>query len=280
MIQRRLVEPLVLLVTVFLGAASAAECSEAPTKLDSVTLAMREMRVISTLLDDQRRIQGTYPRADGTLHPLREVLTPGVAWRAPVTVNDFWGHPIWYRANGETYQLISYGSDGIPDEDYAQQGLYSGRHAPIVESPASTGDLVLSGGRFVRRSFTGRAREIATINSINAIYQAAASFAVDYNHYPGSTSSFSPVTELMTELVPIYISDLPTLDGWGRPLLYSNIRGMLRLVSFGEDGQPDRQYYPDAVCGIDDPDGPSTKEGGDTVQACGVFTNWPRGTEP
>jgi hypothetical protein len=122
---------------------------------------------------------------------------------------------------------------------------------------------------------------MATINSINAIYQAAASYAVDYNRYPGSASAFSPVTELIPELVPIYIPDLPTVDGWGRPLLYSNIRGMLHLVSFGEDGQPDRQYYPDTACGIDYPgDGPSSKEGGDTVQACGIITNWPRGTEP
>jgi hypothetical protein len=281
MIQRPYLRPLIFLVTAFLSATLADEGAESLPKKDFVVLAMREMRVVSSLLEDQRRVQGTYPAADGEFHPLREVLTPGVGGRAPLTVNDVWGHPIWYRANSDTHQLISYGPDGIPDEDYAQQRLHSGRYAPIVEPPVPTGDLVLIGGRFVRRPFSGRFREMATINAINAIFIAAASFAVDYNHYPGSTSSFSPVTELIPELVPVYLAELPTLDGWGRPLLYSNVHGSLWLVSLGEDGQPDHQYYPELTCGLQlFGEGPSGDDGGDAVQACGEFRYWPRGSEP
>ena len=122
---------------------------------------------------------------------------------------------------------------------------------------------------------------MATINSMNAIFSAAASFAVDYNHYPGSGSSLSPVTDLTSDLVPIYISDLPAQDGWGRPLLYSNVHGSLWLISFGEDGQPDHEYYPELTCGVwYSSEGPSITEGGDVIQACGVFRFWPRGTEP
>jgi len=281
MTRRRIVESLILIFTTLPGAFFAEEGAQAPIKKDPAALVMREMRVASAVLDDQRRIQGSYPVADGEFHPLRAVLTPGSVGRAPLSVNDIWGHPIWYRANSVTYQLISYGSDGMADEDYAKQGLYSGKYAPVVESPVPAGDLVLIGGRFVRRPFAGRDREMATINSINAIYFASVIYAVDYNRYPGSTSSFSPVTELIQELVPIYISDLPTLDGWGRPLLYSNIRGALWLVSFGENGQPDHRYSHDTPCGLEQfGGGPPVKEGDDVIQTCGVFDHWPRGTEP
>ncbi|MGH9867329.1 MAG: type II secretion system protein GspG [Candidatus Polarisedimenticolia bacterium] len=281
MIQRRIVLSLLLLVTAVPRARCVDEGTQTQPRKDLVALAMREMRVVSALLEDQRRVQGSYPVPDGEFHPLREALTPGVVGRVAVTGKDVWGHPIWYRANSETHQLISYGSDGIRDEDYAQQRLYSGRRAAIVDSLDPTGDLVLTGGRFLRRPFAGRAREMATINSINAIYQAAASYAVDYNRYPGSASAFSPVTELIPELVPIYISDLPTLDAWGRPFLYSNLHGALWLVSFGEDGQPDHAYYPDLPCGLEQfGEGPAVMEGGDVVQTCGVFDRWPRGTEP
>ncbi len=238
---------------------------------------MREMRIVSTILEDQRRIMGTYPAADGRFHRLRDVLEPGAAGRGSLTFKDVWGHPIWYRANAEIHQLISYGSDGVPDENYAAQRLHAWPHAPIVESPVP-GDLVLLGGRFVRRPFTGVAREMA---SINAIFSAAASYAVDYGAYPGAASTFSPVTELITDLVPIYIEDLPALDGWGRPILYANVRGSLWLISFGEDGLPDREYYPDLTCGLAYyGEGSSIEAGGDVVQACGVLRHWPRGAEP
>ncbi|HKY31012.1 MAG TPA: type II secretion system protein GspG [Candidatus Polarisedimenticolia bacterium] len=279
--QRGIVHPLFLLVTSFLSCAIADEGIASPPKKDLVALTMREMRIVSSFLEGQRRELGTYPAADGMLHPLREVLTFGVAGRAPLSTKDFWGHPVWYRANSETHQLISYGSDGVPDEDYAQQRLYPSRYLHIVESPGPTGDLVLIGGRFVRRPFLGRSREMETINSINAIYRAAASYAVDYNRYPGTASAFSPVTDLLPDLVPIYSQELPTLDGWGRPLLYSNSRGALFLVSYGEDGQPDHDYYPDLACGLEYFGvGAPFKEGGDVVQTCGVLVRWPLGTEP
>ena len=278
MIRHHLFQCLALLVTAFLTAPFAVEYPESPPKDDLSALAMREMRVISAVLEDQRRMLGTYPAADGEIHRLRDVLEPDAAGRGGLRVKDVWGHPIWYRANDHTHQLISYGSDGKPDEDYVGHGLYNARYLSVVESHPPTGDLILMGGRFIRRPFAGRGREMATINSINAIFTAAASYAVDYNHYPGSAVSFSPVSELIAELVPIYIAELPTLDGWGRPLLYANVRGSLWLISLGEDGQPDREYYPDLTCVFDYfGQGP---EGGDVVQGCGVFTVWPRGTEP
>jgi len=277
MIKRRIVQCLLFLSTLCPLSLFADECIKSSSKKDPA-LAMREMRILSMILEDQRRLLGVYPAADGEFHRLRDVLEPGAAGRVTLIFKDVWGHPIWYRANAEVHQLVSYGSDGIPDEDYAAQRLHAWPHAPIVESPTSGGDLVLLGGRFVRRPFAGLAREMATINAINAIFAAAAPYAVDYYHYPGSASSFSSVTELIPEMVPVYIQDLPALDGWGRQILYANVRGSFWLVSFGEDGLPDRQYLLDLPCGLED--GPSIEPGGDVVQTCGVLRHWPRGTEP
>ena len=280
MIRRHLLQCLALLSTTFLTAPFAGECHESAPKEDPAALTMREMRIVSAILEDQRRMLGTYPAADGEFHRLLDVLEPDAAGRGGLRVKDVWGHPVWYRANDHTHQLISYGSDGIPDQDYARQGLYVARHLTVVESHPPRGDLVLMGGRFIRRPFVGRGREMATINSINAIFIAAASYAVDYNHYPGSAASFSPVTELIPELVPVYIAELPTLDGWGRPLLYANVRGSLWLIGLGEDGQPDHEYYPDLTCGLGYFGSyPPVEKGGDVVQGCGAFTIWPQGTE-
>jgi hypothetical protein len=242
---------------------------------------MTRMRIFSTVLADYQRVAGTYPLADGRLHPLRDALGPGLHDAVPDQAVDAWGHLIWYRANGQLHQLISYGADGRRDKDHAGEPLYSSRSQPIVDAPEPTNDLVLIGGRFVRRPFGGRDREFRTINAINAIFNASAEFAVDNNRYPGSASDFTPVSELSADLVPHYIQDLPTQDGWGRPILYTNMPSTFLLASFGEDGKPDHTYYPDLVCGLELADeGPSSEEGGDILQACGWFAHWPRGTEP
>ena len=234
----------------------------------------------STLLEDERRTAGSYPLADGILHPLREVFASGPGKPGPDDALDAWGRTLWYRANPYVQELISYGADGKADSEYGAERLYSGRHQEIVDSPDPRNDLVMKNGRFVRRPFGNRSREFTTINAINAIFNASASFAVDNNRYPGIAITFEAVSALMPELVPIYIHDLPTLDGWGRPILYSNNGATFVLASFGEDGVQDQVYYPDLVCGLEGEEGPSPGEGGDVVQACGRFAHWPRGTEP
>jgi hypothetical protein len=239
------------------------------------------MRVASTLLVDERRNAGIYPLADSRLHSLRDGLGPRFGEPSPNELRDAWGHPIWYRSNGEVHQLISYGADGQSDENYPAQRLNSGRFQVIVDAADPSNDLVLKEGRFVRRPFGMRAREFRTINSINAIFIASASFAVDNNRYPGNATVLTPVSTLATDLVPIYIQELPELDGWGRPILYSNNGAIFLLASFGEDGIQDQIHYPDLLCGLElFYERTSHEVGGDVVQACGRFAHWPRGTEP
>jgi hypothetical protein len=245
--------------------------------LDRVAQTMTRMRLASTLLEDERRMTGSYPLADGILHPLRDVFGPSHGTPGPNEALDAWGQTLWFRADGAVQELISYGADGRADKDYEAERLYSGKHQAIVDSSDPRNDLVMKNGRFVARPFGNRSREFTTIN---AIFIASSSFAVDNNRYPGSATAFEPVSALMGELVPVYIRNLPALDGWGRPILYSNNGATFVLASFGEDGVQDQIYYPDLVCGLEPEEGPSPEEGGDVVQACGRFAHWPRGTEP
>ena len=248
--------------------------------IDPVAETMTRMRVASTLLVDERRMTGTYPLADGKLYPLRDIFASSPGAPRPNDALDAWGHTLWYRADRWVHQLISYGVDGKADQDYEAERLYSGQFQVIVDAPDPRNDLVLKDGRFVRRPFGSRAPEFVTINAINAIFIASASFAIDNNRYPGHATTFEPVSALAADLVPIYIRDLPTQDGWGGPILYSNNGAPFVLASFGEDGVQDHTYYLDLVCGLWGEEGPSPEEGGDIVQACGRFVNWPRGTEP
>src|SRR5262245_24227536 len=279
MVAYRIVTFLVFLASLF-GFTFGGESPQSfSASVDRVAQTMTRMRLASTLLDDERRMTGSYPLADGIRHPLRDVFGSSRGTPGPSEALDAWGQTLWYRAYAGVQELISYGSDGRADKDYGAERLYSGKHQAIVDTPDPRNDLVMKNGRFVRRPFGDRSREFTTINAINAIFIASSSFAVDNNRYPGGASTFEPVSTLTTELVPIYIQDLPTLDGWGRPIMYSNNGAIFLLASFGEDGVQDQIYYPDLVSGLEE-EGPSPEEGGDVFQACGRFARWPRGTEP
>jgi hypothetical protein len=265
--------------TSFASGHTPSVTSAAPD--DPVAQTMTTMRVLSTLLVDQQRRNGGFPLADGKLHRVQDALGPEPGVRAAKPFRDGWGDPLWYRAIGAAHQLISYGADGSPDQSYEILNLYLGRFRPVVDAPDPRNDLVLIDGRFVRRPFGSRSREFETINAINAIFLASASFAVDNNRYPGNAAEFRPVAELAAELAPIYIPELPLNDGWGRPLLYASRPGAFVLASYGENGVPEVAYYTDLQCNLQAFGGEvSIDEGGDIVQVCGVFANWPRGTEP
>jgi hypothetical protein len=253
---------------------------------DPVEQTMLIMRLFSTQIQDQLRNTGTLPAADDELRPIRTVIGASGLPPGRFDGRDAWGNLIHYRARLEhsmwiSYQLISYGADGRADRTYAGQPWYgtTSKHLAVADAASESADLILTNGRFVQRPFGGRTAEFETINAINRRFIMAASYAVDNNHYPGNTDGFVPVTELATELLPIYGRELPTLDGWGRPLLYYHNGFGFVIASFGANGVADETYYPDVACGVVDEPTPHV-DGGDALQACGQFIRWPRGTEP
>jgi hypothetical protein len=247
---------------------------------DPVGSTMTAMRLASTLLEDVNRRTGAFPLADARVHLVREALAAAGRPEPAGVGLDAWGHPLWYRAYRTVHEVISYGADGTGDVDYITEGLYPGQYRPIVDASDPRSDLVLVDGRFIKRPFGDRAPEFATINAMNVIFTAALSYSVDWNRYPGNATSLAPVDGLASELTPLYIQDLPRLDGWGRPLMYASSGFNFWLVSFGADGRSDG-FFPDGVCGLTWPnEGPASDDNGDAIMSCGRYVYWPRGVEP
>jgi hypothetical protein len=242
---------------------------------------MSKMRFAGTLLANQQRQHGGFPLADGKLHLVAEALVSDPLGMQYATWLDGWGRPLRYRADGGTYEVVSYGSDGIADVDYSYGPLHPGGLAPIVDAPNAATDLVLVDGRMVQRPFGNQQAAFETDNAINRIYAAAAAFWHDHGYYPGSSTTLSSVYGLQADLVPAYLPTLPTMDGWGNDLLYASRDGNFFLASFGADGVADHDFYDSLGCFPGGPgEGPSPDDGGDIVQACGRFAFWSRGLEP
>ena len=249
---------------------------------ESVAATMLTMRAAGAVIEAYRQDTGTFPGADGDLRPLKEVLRSEPAfYRKALKDKDAWGQSLRYRANDRYYQIISFGEDRTAGQDYDAVRIIPSRAEVIVNAEDSTWDLVLADGRFVQRPFDGMDEAFATINSMNRIFTAAASYAVDSNRYPGTSMNYVPVSELVPDLVPLYIHELPLEDGWGRSLLYLNNGKNFVLASFGADGQQDRSYSFDLPCGVVSfYTDPSPEPDTDIVQANGVFFRWPLGVEP
>jgi general secretion pathway protein G len=85
----------------------------------------------------------------------------------------------------------------------------------------------------------------ATLQSLGGMHTlvlACDSYRLDHESYPGPTEGFVTVELLRPHLSPVYVRDLPTLDGWGHPFLYAAATDGLAIVTHGPDGKPDREY--------------------------------------
>jgi len=265
----------ILSISVILLIASAITVSaEPPTAFDAAAETMSRMRLVGAAIETHRINHGELPSADGKLRPVSSVLGSQA-----VELRDAWRTPLLYRANARSYEIISLGPDGRKSQDYDELALYPRRFAVIEESTPELDDIVYADGRFVRRPYADRRAAIETINAMNRLFVAAASFAIDNNTYPGETWTPAPVAELAGDLA-IYLDEFPTVDGWGRPLLYTHYNGAFILASYGSDGEPDRTYYPDLPCGLRSLDVfPSAADGADIVMACGQLIQRPSGIE-
>ncbi len=279
---RRRVGIVVLMAGFGITMATGAPTRTVRSNGGSVESTMVVMRLAGTLLQEYAHEFGTYPSADGEIRPLVAVLTTDrQSGSHRVALEDAWGRPLLYRASACCYQLVSLGADGRPELDYKTLPLFPSDRAEIIEAIDANGDLVLVNGHFVRRPFGPARAAIKTINSMNVIAMAMMCYAIDNNRYAGTSTSFALVSELAADLVPFYVPELPTRDGWGHPILYFSTGATFGLASFGPDGKPDRTYYTDLASGIPwNDEGPSADAGADVVFANGRFVNWPTGVEP
>lgn len=107
--------------------------------------------------------------------------------------------------------------------------------------------------------------EMRALTTIAHIVQSCDAYRADHNLLPGPTDGFVGAEFLRPLLSPVYIAELPTLDGWGGELRYASDGARMAIVSHGPDGLADRAYL-----SLDSLQ-PSEGEGDDLVWADGHF---------
>jgi len=198
--------------------SSGTVAAEHPALEENVTETMLTMRTAGAVLEAYRQEYGLYPTADGQLRPLKEAFrAEPPRYRKIINDKDAWGQSLFYRANSRSYVLISFGADRVAEQDYEGDTSIPGRTVQIIDAVEPIQDLVMADGRFVQRPFGDTGPAFVTINEMNRIFIAAASFAIDNNRYPGDASAFVPVAEIASDLIPTYASDIPSNDGSSCP---------------------------------------------------------------
>ncbi len=128
-----------------------------------------------------------------------------------------------------------------------------------------------------------RARQRRTMCDMRVLGAALESYAADHNVYPSASAascvpgvSFPPVEPLkpgaFSGLVPTYIAQPPSRDGWGRLFGYTlDSTGAFYLIqSRGEDGGD----FEKLLCG------PMSDFNDDIAYSNGNFVQWPSGGVP
>lgn len=109
---------------------------------------------------------------------------------------------------------------------------------------------------------------------------AVEEYSIDNDVYPGPSNGFVAIDFLASLLVPAYLAELPTTDGWGRDFLFWSNGVEYVMISQGGDGVGDRGYaglgmssgdlIQDSICG-----GATTGLANDIVLLGGAFCQWP-----
>ena len=150
---------------------------------------------------------------------------------------DAWGNPWQYSLQGDSYRLVSYGSDGDP-----------GPPPPALwEDAPFEHDLILQDGQFIQAPdysaqhtdaerllqrvygpWTRPTPQARTRAILRNIATATGTMRQDTGSYAANLS----------DLVKRYLVRPLTADGWGNPLLYTVEGDGYTLISYGCDGAP------------------------------------------
>jgi type II secretory pathway pseudopilin PulG len=84
-----------------------------------------------------------------------------------------------------------------------------------------------------------------TVGDIRTIGTCFEAYAVDNNRYPGPTDGWVDVEAVAEELEPMYVAEMPRVDGWGNPYRVWSDGTSYRIVSSGEDGVTTRDWLGD-----------------------------------
>lgn len=111
-----------------------------------------------------------------------------------------------------------------------------------------------------------RSKQKRTMADIRTIATAIEAYETDHPDWKGATIE-GPAARLVSLLQPIYVKQIPLLDGWRRPFIVSVHPGVgYKIWSNGRDGTRVPK------------EGAFTDFDGDMVYENGTFTSFPEGT--
>jgi Type II secretion system (T2SS), protein G len=234
------------------------------------------LRVLAAAVDTLR-VNRPAPGPTAGLVPIASVLDREfIAERMlRASLRDAWGRPILYWSDGADYVVISYGSDGRAQFDYSGDPPYSDVPNGWAGSDP-TDDLIIVDGVAYRGPSSQSELVRRAMSDMHSAGTACESFAVDNNIYPGPVDPTDVLARIASDLQPIYIRTLPTIDPWGHPYLFWSNQYAYAIVSYGVDGRPD---YPYATWGLTEFEalstGAATRLGTDLVFVNYRFVQWP-----
>jgi type II secretion system (T2SS) protein G len=262
-------------VAVSLTIASAGNARAADGIRPEVLETLLRMRILAAVLDTQA-VESSYPATAG-LVPVSS-LDERIASRARSrggAVRDAWNNPLLYWSDGRSYLILSLGSDGARQFDYGATPPY----ANIMKGWAGsdpTSDLLIVDGVVYRGPASQSELLRRAMAEIRSAGTACESFAVDNNVYPGPVQPIDVLARIETDIEPIYIRALPTIDPWGNPYRFWSDTTHYALVSYGVDGVPDFPYESWSRAEFEAlHTGPTSRFGQDLVLVNWQFVQWP-----
>lgn len=262
------------LLAASVGATPRSEAADSirPEVLDTFL----KMRIVAAALDTHR-VTAPYPGPTDGVVPIAFIVE-GISSGATAirsAARDGWGHPLLYWSDGRDYLLLSLGSDGKAQFDYAADPPYARVPRAWVGSNPSD-DLLIVDGIAYRGPATQSELLIRAMAEIRSMGTACESYAVDTNFYPGPVEPPDSVSRIESEVEPVYIRMLPRTDPWGRPYLFWSDTQGYAFVSYGADGLPEFPYSTWGRAEFESLDtGPTFDAGRDIVFVKGRFTQWP-----
>jgi len=128
-----------LIVVAILGALAAIVL---PNLLHSLQSArqkrtMSSMRGLSEGIEIYEQDWGFFPDHSGV--PMSALAGDLRLYVRPFDPNDGWNRTFWYSASGDSYTLMSYGSDGVQDSSH-----------PLGPTTTFDADILFASGAFVQ----------------------------------------------------------------------------------------------------------------------------------
>lgn len=118
----------------------AGDGSPVPSEWDDpkrARMTERRVRFLGSAVESYRRTHGTLP---ATMADLRAGVPGKLRPMVAHSLADYWGRPITLRVEGETFDVVSVGSDGAPGGEGAAADLHLSDQKPLT--PAEKGEAL------------------------------------------------------------------------------------------------------------------------------------------